>query len=98
MNDSLEIMNNFMARPITEQPFPRSEYWEKKVAALCAVVADLRNENKRLRESKIVLDFIKNHPGKYADDIATALEIPVLDIVEITKELIEEGLIKQGVD
>ena len=33
--DPLEIMNKFIERPASEENYPYSEYWQKRLAALC---------------------------------------------------------------
>lgn len=56
MTDPLDIINEFMQRPLEVPAFPYDDHWQNKVAALCEEIARLRNENVRLKERKEVLE------------------------------------------
>ena len=49
MGDPLDIVNEFMSHPVSENPWPYDSYWFKKVCALAERIAKAENEIERLK-------------------------------------------------
>lgn len=47
MTDPLDIVNKFFTQPLHEKPFPRNEYWERKICALAERIAKLEKALER---------------------------------------------------